>query len=192
MNNRRLNAGFTLIEVMIAIVIFSIGLLGVAAMQFVGLRDSNRSNDRSVATVLAYDIIDRIRANPQGAQAGGYEIDPTAGNHPSAPTVAGGAYPEDHCKTDFTGTATADICSSDEMAAADAYDWFISVQNALPGGLAEVSCTDSIAGDGITCSQGSTYTVTILWDDERSGDTGLGCDPTDPDDLFCVSVTTEI
>ncbi len=184
-------SGFTLIEVLIAIVVLSIGLMGIAAMQFVGLRDSNRSNERSLATVLAYDIVDRMRANIQGAIDGQYAV--TAGTAPDTPTVGGGASPHDYCKTDFTNTTVANICRSDEMAAADLFDWYTTVQNSLPGGLGQIACADADGGvDGDDCTQGSVYTITIMWDDERSGDTGTGCDPDDPDDLLCLTITTEI
>ncbi len=186
----RKQTGFTLIEVLIAVVVLSIGLLGVAAMQFVGLRDSNKSNERSLATVLAYDIADRMRANPQATAAGNYLI--TAGTAPTTPTITSPSTPQDFCKTDFTGTTVANICSSTEMATADKYDWYTTVQNTLPGGLGQVTCTDANVGDASPCSAGSTFTITVMWDDLRNGATGTGCDPDDIDDMLCMSLTTEI
>lgn len=56
--------GFTLLEVMIAMVIFSIGLLGLAGMQSAGIRNNQVSYARTIATQLAYDMADRIRNNP--------------------------------------------------------------------------------------------------------------------------------
>ena len=55
--------GFTLVEVLVALVVLSIGLLGVAALQLTSLRSNHSSAMRSQATFLAYDIIDRMRAN---------------------------------------------------------------------------------------------------------------------------------
>lgn len=55
--------GFTLIEVLIAMVILAIGALGVAALQFKGLKYSTDANTRSMANFLAYDIADNIRLN---------------------------------------------------------------------------------------------------------------------------------
>ena len=55
--------GFTLIEVLIAMVILAIGALGVAALQFKGLKYSTDANIRSNANFLAYDIADSIRIN---------------------------------------------------------------------------------------------------------------------------------
>ena len=53
-----LEAGFTLIEVMVAIVILSFGLLGVAGLMVLGIQNTYSSQQRSAATQLAYDMID--------------------------------------------------------------------------------------------------------------------------------------
>ncbi len=57
------NNGFTLIEVLVAVIVLAMGLLGFAALQAVTLKNSQSSYHRSVATQLAYDIADRMRAN---------------------------------------------------------------------------------------------------------------------------------
>lgn len=57
--------GFTLLEVLIALVVLSIGLLGIAGLQGIGLRSSHGAYLGSQASLLAYDMADRIRANPQ-------------------------------------------------------------------------------------------------------------------------------
>lgn len=55
--------GFTLIEVLISMVILAIGLLGLAAMQGISLRDNQDAYYYQQATLLAYEMQDRIRAN---------------------------------------------------------------------------------------------------------------------------------
>jgi type IV pilus assembly protein PilV len=55
--------GFTLVEALVALLALSIGLLGIAAMQMSGLRSNLSAAWRSQATYLAYDVIDRMRAN---------------------------------------------------------------------------------------------------------------------------------
>ena len=55
--------GMTLIEALVALVVLSVGLLGVAGMQMTALRNNLGAHLRSQATVLAYDITDRMRAN---------------------------------------------------------------------------------------------------------------------------------
>ena len=61
-------AGFTLIESLVALLVLSIGLLGVAAMQLASLQANNGAFQRTQATFLAQDIADRMRANREAAQ----------------------------------------------------------------------------------------------------------------------------
>ncbi|MGK9065744.1 type IV pilus modification protein PilV [Stutzerimonas chloritidismutans] len=69
-----LQRGATLIEVLVAMLILSVGLLGLAGMQMTALKSNQSAYYRSQATVLAYDIIDRMRANRTEALNGVYDI----------------------------------------------------------------------------------------------------------------------
>ena len=64
---RRLGAasqrGFSLIEVLIALVVLAVGLLGVAMMQMLNLQFTQSANHRTVATNLAYELVDMMRGN---------------------------------------------------------------------------------------------------------------------------------
>jgi type IV pilus assembly protein PilV len=66
--------GATLIEVLVAVLILSVGLLGLAGLQMTALKSNHSAYYRSQATVLAYDIIDRMRANRADALNGVYDI----------------------------------------------------------------------------------------------------------------------
>lgn len=66
--------GFTLLEVLVAIVVLSIGLLGLAGLMASSLKNSHSAYERTQATWLAYDALDRMRANRQVALAGGYNL----------------------------------------------------------------------------------------------------------------------
>jgi len=57
------NKGFTLLEVMIAVFILAVGLLGLANLQVLSLKNNHSAQYRTSATVIAYDIIDRMRLN---------------------------------------------------------------------------------------------------------------------------------
>lgn len=105
--------GFTLLEVLIAMVILSIGLLGIAGLQTVGLRSSHGSYLTSQASLLAYDIADRIRANPAMITPGG-NISTAAGD----------------CALDTSGLT---------LTEADRIEWSCAVQTLLPGGTGTVS-----------------------------------------------------
>jgi type IV pilus assembly protein PilV len=64
--------GFTLIEALVALVVLSVGLLGVAGLQMIGLRANLSAASRTQASYLADDIIDRMRANTTGVTNGEY------------------------------------------------------------------------------------------------------------------------
>jgi len=76
----RHSGGFTLIEVMIALVIFTVALLGLAGLQAASLRDNQLAYLNTVATQLAHDMGERIRANPAAAAAGAYLVDNVNGS----------------------------------------------------------------------------------------------------------------
>jgi len=76
--------GISLLEVMIAIFITAIGVLGAAAMQLSALKYTDSSRLTSQASFIVYDVIDRIRANADPAQLVQYEI----ANLDSAPSAA--------------------------------------------------------------------------------------------------------
>jgi len=65
-------AGVSLIEVMVSLVILSVGLLGVAAMQLKALRNNMSAGERSMAVIQVYSILDAMRSNVTVARNGGY------------------------------------------------------------------------------------------------------------------------
>lgn len=67
--------GAGLIEVMVAVLILAIGLLGIAAMQAAALRNSQSALERSQGIINTYAIIDAMRANVIEARAGAYELE---------------------------------------------------------------------------------------------------------------------
>lgn len=73
-NANKLERGTTLIETLVALLVLSIGLLGVAGMQMTSLQSNRGAHLRSQAQVLSYDIADRMRANRTSALAGNYVI----------------------------------------------------------------------------------------------------------------------
>ena len=140
-------AGFTLIEVLIAMIILAVGLLGLAGLQATSLRNNQRAYNRSVATQLAYEMADRMRANYTHAKnlAGNVYITT------SPPTAA--------AVTNCTSTAG---CVPAAMAQNDLYDWNQAIQSSLPGTVASPVT-------GIITIAGNVFTITINWDDNRDG-----------------------
>lgn len=100
--------GFTLIEVLISMVILAIGLLGLAAMQAISLRDNQDAYYYQQATLLAYEMQDRIRGN---SEVNWLSVSP---NYSATACVA------------------APGCSADVMAANDYGYWKKSVEAILP------------------------------------------------------------
>jgi len=64
-----------MLEILIALLVLSLGLLGLAALQTLGVKFNQESYERTQATLLAYDMIDRIRANPTARTAGSNNFD---------------------------------------------------------------------------------------------------------------------
>lgn len=85
MMQKTTQTGFSMIEVLVSLVILAFGLLGLAGMQSVGLKNSSGSLSQSVAAVSAYDIIDRMRSNCRDALGGDYDtsFDDDAPSSPS-------------------------------------------------------------------------------------------------------------
>lgn len=79
--------GAGLIEVLIAVLVMAVGLLGIAAMQATALRNSQSALERSQAVVQSYSIIDAMRANRDIALANGYVMGMTC-TPPTAGTLA--------------------------------------------------------------------------------------------------------
>ena len=154
---RSRSAGFALIEVLVTVVVVAIGLLGVAGMQATALRYGHSAYMRSLATLQATDIADRMRANIPAVASGRYQMGLNTAATPMAKSAC----------------FSASGCVSDDMAANDLYEWTTEVNARLPGSTAVV-CTDSSPDDGSASSPacdnvGSTYAVKIWWNDDRTG-----------------------
>ena len=102
MKHWRHQSGSSLIEILVTLVILAIGILGVFALQTSSLKSNQNSYLRTQATILSYDIVERIRANREGVNNLDY-------NNPTPATTAS-------CLT-TTG------CSATQMAANDISEW---------------------------------------------------------------------
>ncbi len=83
--DRRLQSGFSLIEVLVAVLVLSIGLLGLAALQATALRNNQSALERSQGVVNTYSMLDAMRANVDSARAGEYVMAETC----TVPTANG-------------------------------------------------------------------------------------------------------
>ena len=151
-SRRPRQGGFTLIEVMVALIVLVLGVLGAAAMTLTAIRDSRQSGLRSTASALAYEISDLMRANP------GQEAIFKAST--SAPVAT--------CWT------TGCVYASGEMASNDLYEWRQKLRgpNGLPNGDA-VICRDSTKlADSFypACDNNpaSPLVVKLKWDEKNN------------------------
>ncbi|KEF29704.1 Type IV fimbrial biogenesis protein PilV [Marinobacter nitratireducens] len=146
--------GFTLIEILVTLFILAIGLLGLAGLLFEGMRNNQGSYLRTQASILAYDMADRMRANKSEAEAGNYGGFSTAKikskTPPACASQAAGCTPADQVTLDFVEWTLLVEGTGNDMAM-------------LPGGVGTIFY-DGTAG---------IYTVTVQWDEaSRGGDAG--------------------
>ena len=113
--------GFSLLEVLIAILLVATGVLGVAGLQVISMQNNSSALFRTQANQLAYDIIDRMRANPEGV----YLVD-----------IADDAPAAVDCMNQN--------CATDEMADYDLSQWLGEVTTSLPTGDAEVTLNGTL------------------------------------------------
>ena len=148
--------GFTMVEALVTVLIFAIGLLGVIGLQTLALSSTSISNQRNDATVLALDMADRMRANQGAVRSGvgfGYDVAAPASNA---------------CRSTYADAVAAPVvCNSDQLAADDLYDWHAQIQQSLPSGDGAV-CIDSTPDDGVpgapACDgAGNAYAIKVWW-----------------------------
>jgi len=140
----RNSKGFSLVEVMIALIIMSVGMLGIAGLYVQSMQAGRTSMLRHHAVTLAGDIADRIRANPIAGEA--YE-------------VATGA--DNGC------VATGATCNAQQMAAHDISLWQAQAASFLPP-FADQSQQVVVTFDGGAIPP--TYTITVRWDEPTPDD----------------------
>ena len=141
--------GFTMLEVLVALVVLSLGLLGIAALLVTTQKSNSSSYIRQQAVQSAYNILDRIRANQIEAVLGGYNASNLAG---AGQTPAVAAAPAVDC------TQTA--CTAPQMAAYDIWHWQARDLAQLTNGCGSVTTTAS--------GNNTLVTITVQWDDGQA------------------------
>ena len=135
--NRRHAYGFTLIEVLVSVIIFSIGLLGLASLHGFSIKENQEAYFYSQATLLAYEMGDRIKANSDYWRT----------NIPENPN------PES-CITECNSLTNS--CTAAELASSDYCYWEKNVAANLPS-----EATATIAKSGST--QNTPLLLTLTW-----------------------------
>lgn len=137
-------AGFSLIEVMITLLILSVGLLSLGLLQAVTLRNNQSTYWRSQASALGSDLMERLRANRATALNGGYNI------------------PYGVTPTALVDCDTA-ACTADQLATYDLAEWKSSLATLLPSGNGEVV-------EVVNAGTERIFQISVRWDDDRRND----------------------
>jgi type IV pilus assembly protein PilV len=143
--------GFSLIEVLVSIFIVSLGILALGGLLQSASRFGKMSEMRSTAALLANDISDRIRANPNATT--------------SDYTIGVGGYPT-NVAPDATDCTPAYHCSPSELAKKDMEVWTKRLRSMLPDGSAYIEFN---AANGT--SKGA-FDVWVAWTDPATVKTG--------------------
>jgi len=174
--------GFTLIEIMVAVVVICVGLLGIAKMQALALSSSNVARQRSMAAFLAASLASSMHSNrtfwasaaaaamaPVGApltiNSAAQTVSPAAliGGVTSA-TCIGAASAVPACP----GTAGAQI-----LAGFDIVRWSASVNNLLPNAVTTITCPGAVQPP--SCTIQMTWTEqTVMTNSQAYNATGAG------------------
>jgi type IV pilus assembly protein PilV len=146
--NLRTNRGFTLLEVLIAVLIFSLGLMGMAGLMVVSVKTNHSAFLRTQASFLAQSMADRMRGNMGqiGAYVGSY----------SSSTIG-----SDPCPN---GAA----CTPAQLVVRDRATWSRQLADSLPNATATVACDGGPMGTAIQAGAapyGGLCTLLIQWDE---------------------------
>jgi type IV pilus assembly protein PilV len=141
-------AGFSLIEVLVALIVISVGLLGVAGMQALSLSSTSGASTRSLVAIEAVRLGTTMRAN-RGFWSQGLNnavtITGTTISDTTLSAVGAG------CKK--TGGATP--CSTSVMAAYDTQQWAAAMNQLVPNATTTINCPKT--------TQPITCTIQVTW-----------------------------
>ena len=182
--------GVGLVEVLVTFLVLSIGLLGLASMQRATVKENFDTAQRSQSMWLVQELIERMRANPDGL-ASGYTV---AAGVVNGDCSAPAKFCSNHHYDGASKVAAATDCSADEMAASDVWEVYCGYQNAdvtsnsvdslqLTG--VAISCLPVTAG---VCDDDANFTVAMSWT-ARSVESQVGAGQTTEASEKTISLT---
>lgn len=165
--SRKLSAGFSLLEVLISLVIISLGILGITGLLIKGMSNAKSANQRTVAAMEASSLAASMYTNRAFWASTTTPISFSTQWSASKPTVASSV------GISFIDPASCDDvsskCSSAQIAGADAQGWANSINNALANGASTISCNPRTDG----AFKINSCDITLSWT-EKFVDTSNG------------------
>jgi type IV pilus assembly protein PilV len=146
--------GFSLVEVLVALVIVSIGLLGLAKMESLALSSADTAGTRSIAAIQASSLASMMHANHDYWGSANVTALTTVQLSGGATTISDTTL---QLPSSTTCTSATVACSPLTMAQYDLATWAAQVQALLPGYLATITCTPA----SLTTAPPSPVTCTI-------------------------------
>jgi type IV pilus assembly protein PilV len=151
--------GFSLIEVLVALIIIGVGMLGIAKIQALSYASTGTAAQRSIAAILASSMASSMRAN-----RGYWQVQ--AATVPQLVTITNGAFTPAPTDAALTSTASClnTTCIPQALAAYDLHQWATALSGALPSSVATITCTPpTLTNYPVGC------TVTVNWSERNIG-----------------------
>ncbi|MDM7859740.1 type IV pilus modification protein PilV [Alteromonas sp. ASW11-36] len=168
-------AGVGMIEVLVTLFILSVGLLGVASLQFIGSFSNADALSRTQAVLVAQQMSERLRASAVSSTQGDGVVvnndyfDANLYNFTNL-SCNSGAQPYDCFCQAHPATipnCSQNSCTAAEFAAFDAYEMSCAAVNTNPLIELELTCVDNNALDTDACSVGSRHRIILAWPVEQ-------------------------
>jgi len=168
--------GFSMIEVLVSLIVIGVGMLGLSGLQIASMKGTNNAHSRTTASLLAFELAERMRANQLGVDGGFYD------NNVTCDVL------EELCQSDGTALdAATTYCTPQDTAKFDTQEVMCGslkgsvreggVLNLLPNGSLDVNC------DGL-CSQANiVHDITITWNASKTHE-----DQPDEDQVQTITV----
>jgi type IV pilus assembly protein PilV len=178
-------AGVSLIEVLIAVLVLAIGLLGIAGLQTAALTNNLTSYQYSQAAILAQSMAERMRGNRQAVLGNSYSLTPGATAAASQNCTSGSCTPAQQALWDaavfyaqVTGATVANVPTLTSQNTSGAVA-------GLPSGAASISCTNPYTNNG-------SCVITVYWDPGRNATaTNYSCSTSDSTALRCFVLAVQ-
>jgi type IV pilus assembly protein PilV len=132
-----------MVEILVAVFVLAAGLLGLASLQMMSLKNINNAQFHTLATTYAYDMSERMRSNREAVTS--YDGISDTVTEPSC--------------------IAANNCPPTEIAKHDVYEWNTLIKSSvINGGLP--------GGKGVVTKAGNVYNITITWNEQQRTNSG--------------------